>query len=110
MEQFSIDSRDRNEQDKQIKFLKQAVSLSDVTFPIECFSLTTSRRIGGICSTSVIFSEKLSPYQGNLLLSSNFLGHSITILAELSQLEKFPQTSCYIPLFSVFLQSVFKVK
>ena len=94
---FSIDSWDLTEQDKQIEFFRQVVSLSGETVPLEYIYQTTRHLIGRVCSTWVIFSDKPSPYQGNLFHSIKFMRHSLTILGEIAPLERFLQTNCFIP-------------
>ena len=60
MDIFLIDNWDLNKQDKQIKFLRQAVSISGEIVPLELFYQTSCRLIEGICSTWVVCSDTLS--------------------------------------------------
>ena len=57
---FMIDSWDLNKQDKQIKFLRQAVSISGEIVPLEFFYQKICRLIEGTCSTWVVCSDTLS--------------------------------------------------
>ena len=60
MDVFLIDSRDLNKQDKQTKFLRQAVSISGEIVPLE-----------------FVLSDKLLPYRGNLFHLSSLLKHAV---------------------------------
>ena len=57
---FLIDSWHLNKQDKQIKFLRQAVPVSGEIVPLEQFYDTSCRNFEVICSTWVIFWDTLS--------------------------------------------------
>ena len=61
--------------------------------PDDWFSQTTCLLIRRTCSTWLIFSDNLSPYQGNLFHLSNFLGHAVSLSGELVPLEWFSPTS-----------------
>ena len=60
MDVFLIDSWDLNKQEKQIKFLRQAVSISGETVPLELFYQTSCHLIEGICSIWEVYSDTLS--------------------------------------------------
>ena len=60
MDVFLIDSWDLNKQDKQIKLLRKAVSISGEIDPLELFYQTSCRIIQGNCSTWVVCLNTLS--------------------------------------------------
>ena len=60
MDVFLIDSWDLNKQAKQIKLLRQALSISGESDPLELFYQTSGRLIQGICSTWVVCLDTLS--------------------------------------------------
>ena len=62
MDILLIDIWDLNKQNKQMKFLRQAVSISGEIVPLELIYQTNCRLIEGICSTWVVCSDNLLPY------------------------------------------------
>ena len=68
---FVIDSCDLKKQDKQIKFLRQAVSVAG----------------RGNCSTCVNISGSQSTYQGKLFHLSYFIRQAVTLSREYVPLE-----------------------
>ena len=60
MDVFLIDSWELNKRGKQIKFIRQALSVSEEMVPLELFYLTSCRLIEEICSTWVIIWDTLS--------------------------------------------------
>ena len=77
MDVFLIDSWDLNKQEKQINFLRRAVSISGEIFSFEFFHQTSCRLIGGICSTWVVCSHTLSGIVNPLEKNSETTCHHI---------------------------------
>ena len=83
MDVFLIDSLDLNKQDKQIKFLRQAVSVAGEIVPLEYFDQTPCLEL--------------------LTHLNIFLRQPVTLLGDLAPHKRFSQTSGIIPLIKSLL-------